>query len=389
MHRGTNRTARRALAGLVAAAALIAPAQAGAAGAGVGNGTLGIASGSEASNITVTRLAGNLVVADPTHSLSAIYPCSTTGSPAKVICPAASVTSIVALMGDGDDRLDTSSLALPVTANGGNGNDRIATGAAADTIDGAAGADVFLARDGTADSVTCGTGADSGQVDAADTLSADCETAVERPAPPAGGPAEPAQPDPPNDGGAANAAPDDPPATGDGSGDDATDDPGDSATDAGDDSAVDSPAVDDAPVEITTPATIHLSPHGDFALPVACTAASGSCKGTIELIESDGVLKTRAVVASARSRRATKTSVVLARSSFTIPAGHKKNVRLRLDRRGRQRIIKKKKTKARIVITVSAPDGTVTTTEKSVTIGPPKERRTTKRGGAPAKTKRK
>jgi hypothetical protein len=378
MHRGTNRTARRALAGLIAAAALVVPAQASAASVGVGSGALRISSGSEASNITVTGLAGSLVVADPARGVLPIYPCLASGWPIKAVCPAAAVTSITASLGDGDDRLDTSSLALPVTANGGNGNDRIATGTAADTIDGAAGADIFLARDATADSIVCGTGADSGQVDAGDVLSADCESAVQRPA--VGAPADPGGSDPAaGDTGDDTATPDDSRA-----GDDA-DDPGD---DTDDDTSGDTPELEVAPVEITTPGSIALSARGDITLAVGCTADSGSCRGTIELVESGGTLKARTVVAGKRMAAA---PVVLGRARFTIPAGHKKNVRLRLDRRGRQRIIKKKKgkTKARIVVTVSAPDGTVTTTEKDVAISPPKERRTTKRGRPPAKTKRK
>jgi hypothetical protein len=141
---------------------------------------------------------------------------------------------------------------------------------------------------------------------------------------------------------------------------------------------------DEAPVEITTPAAMELSRQGDLKIGVSCTAESGLCKGTIELIEQNGQLKARSVVNSARRRKASKKkATVLGRRNFSIRAGRKKNIRLRLDRRGRQRVIKKKKrkTRAKLVITMRAADGTKTTTEKNVTISPPKERRTAKRGG--------
>ncbi len=69
---------------------------------------------------------------------------------------------------------------------------------------------------------------------------------------------------------------------------------------------------------------------------------------------------------------------MLGRRTFSVRAGRKKNIRMRLDRNGRQRIIKKKKkkTRAKLVITTRAADGTKTTTTKNVTISAPKERRT-------------
>ena len=134
-------------------------------------------------------------------------------------------------------------------------------------------------------------------------------------------------------------------------------------------------------MKITTPAAMVLTKSGELTIGVACAADRGDCKGTIELIEQDGTIKARTVVTTAR-RRKTKKAIVLGRRSFSVRAGRKKNVRMRLARNGRQRIIKKKKrkTKAKLVITMRTADGSKVTTEKNVTIQPPKERRTSKRG---------
>jgi hypothetical protein len=387
MNRGTIRITRRALAGLVAAAALAVPAQASAAGAGIAGGVLGIASGHDATDITVTRLAGNLVVDNGSQRLDAGYGCTAAG-PDKVTCPTGGVAGIVASLGDGDDHFDSSAVALPVGANGGKGNDRIATGAASDNIDGSSGGDVLSTRDGAVDTVTCGTGSDSGQVDFEDHLSADCEAQVQRSAAtpgsvidttqPAGQPVVPAPPD-------AGDAADEPAGAG---GSSTAAEPGsadDPASDSGD--AADA-ATGDAPVTITAPSAITLSPSGEMTVGLSCTAETGTCRGSIELVELNGSLKARTVVSAARGSKPAKKGAILGRTSFAIRAGQKKNVRLRLDRRGRQRIIKKKKkakTRARLVITVKAPDGTLSTTEKDVTLSGPKPRRTTRRGHSAGK----
>jgi hypothetical protein len=375
MHLRTNRTARRALTGLVAAVALAAPAQASAAGAGVGNGVLTITSGRDATDITVTKLAGDLVVANGSQPLAAGTGCAASG-PSTVTCPSRGVFWITAALGDGDDGFDSSGVALAAGVNGGAGNDRIATGAAWDTIDGSAGADVIRTRDGAYDSVTCGTGSDSGEVDSQDRLSADCEPEVQRAVPGPGGSTgatQPTVPAPPDTGNPVGdpAGAGDPPAASDPGGPDDPAEPTDGTTD---------PPVAEAPVAINAPSAITLSPKGEITLGLSCTADSGTCRGTIELVEVDGTIKARTVTAA----RTAKKGTVLGTTHFAIRAGQKKNVRLRLDRRGRQRIIKKKKqkakTRAKIVITVKAPDGTVTTTEKNVTLSGPKPRRTSSRG---------
>ena len=244
---------------------------------------------------------------------------------------------------------------------GGPGNDSIDGDGGSDSIDGGTGDDRIAARDDFADAIACGAGSDSGLADAADTVAGDCE-AVDKSAasldqPPVDQP--PAQQQPPAQ---------DPPATQQPVGDDPpADDPPAERTSQG-----------EAPVEITTKSALTLSPEGDLTIGIACTADSGTCKGTVELIELAGKIKARSVVAPARRRKLPKGAVLLGRRNFAIRAGRKKSVRMRLARNGRQRIIKKKKkrkTRARLVITVKAPDGTETTTEKNVTISPPKRGR--------------
>jgi hypothetical protein len=382
----TNRTARRALTGLAAVVALAAPAQASAAGAGVGNGVLGVTSGRDATQITVTKLAGSLVVDNGTQPLAPSSGCTASG-PNRVTCPSSRVVGIVATLGDGDDNFDSSAVALPTGVNGGNGNDRIATGAAVDSIDGSAGNDVFSTRDGVFDMVTCGTGSDSGTVDLDDRLSADCEAQVQRSVPSPGGStagaAEPTIPAPPDPGVTAE----DPAGTSD---DPAPTDPGaiDDPPASADDPA--SPPAVDAPIAISAPSAITLSASGEMTVGLSCTADTGTCRGTVQLVEVNGTIKARTLVRDAGNHNAAKKGAVLGTTTFAIRAGQKKNVRLRLDRRGRQRIIKKKKskTRAKIVITVKAPDGTVTTTEKYVTLSGPKPRRTSGRSRSTGKKKR-
>ena len=269
--------------------------------------------------------------------------------------------------GSADDTLTGNASANRLA--GGAGNDSIDGGTGGDTITAGDGDDFIAARQGAVDTIFCGAGADSGLADTDDVLSGDCESTLEKPAPP---PVDPPPVDPPVvvdpvvDPPVVQPPVEEPPV-----GQPPVDEPPIERNDDG-----------EAPVEITTPAAMVLSAKGDLSIGVSCTAETGLCKGTIELIEQNDTIKARSVVESAR-RRKVKKGTVLGRRNFSIRAGRKKKVQLRLDRRGRQRVIKKKKrkTRAKLVITMKAADGTKTTTEKNVTISPPKERRTAKRGG--------
>ena len=119
----------------------------------------------------------------------------------QVYCPLEGVRRVRIDLGDREDRA-TVSLGLPVTLLGGTGADTLVGGSAADELaggegndlvsggagddvlsgdpgtdglDGGDGADRILARDGEADSITCGPGADTADADGLDTVHADCE----------------------------------------------------------------------------------------------------------------------------------------------------------------------------------------------------------------------
>ena len=121
----------------------------------------------------------------------------------QVFCPASGVTSVRINLGEREDTAVVS-LSIPVTLLGGDGADTLTGGAGGDTVDGGLGADALaggpgadhlISRDGLADTVACGDGADDVDADTLDTVAADCES-VTRTAtgPPAGGADEPGPP---------------------------------------------------------------------------------------------------------------------------------------------------------------------------------------------------
>jgi thermitase len=65
-----------------------------------------------------------------------------------VKCPVAGITRIVLTGGDRDDALNASTIAIPVTLNGGGGLDSLTGGTRGDTLIGGIGADRFTARPG-------------------------------------------------------------------------------------------------------------------------------------------------------------------------------------------------------------------------------------------------
>ena len=92
---------------------------------------------------------------------------------------------VTLLGGPGADRLTAGPAADTVA--GGEGNDRLSGAAGADALDGGAGVDVLdggegddrlNSADGLGETVSCGTGADNVQADAADEVAGDCESVV-------------------------------------------------------------------------------------------------------------------------------------------------------------------------------------------------------------------
>ena len=159
--------------------------------------------------LTVTPTGSEIEFRDPTaYQGSDIGTCRpgevTDDADAFVIqafCPAAGITRVrvdlgnredtatvtpgvptEVLGGDGADTLTTGDAADVV--DGGPGNDRMAAGAGADVVTGGGGVDEIDAgagdddvrvRDGLADTVRCGAGADRVDADGFDTLAGDCE----------------------------------------------------------------------------------------------------------------------------------------------------------------------------------------------------------------------
>jgi hypothetical protein len=84
------------------------------------------------------------------------------------------VNSVLFATSGGDDTLVGSAAANSL--DGGAGNDTLDGGGGNDRLAGGPGSDVLRARDGYADAVTCGPGADTAVVDTLDTVAAACET---------------------------------------------------------------------------------------------------------------------------------------------------------------------------------------------------------------------
>ena len=126
------------------------------------------------------------------------------------------------------------------------------------------------------------------------------------------------------------------------------------------------------PVQITGPSALPMSRTGTVPVQVACALSQGSCAGTIEILDAgSGSSSARPAMEAARRRKMRNRS--LGRRKFVIQAGAHKTVPVRLSRRGRRVVIKRKKrkTRAKLVITTQAPDGTVVTTTKAFWIKPP------------------
>src|SRR4051794_31171362 len=132
---------RRVIAATVAAAALVAPAQAGASTAvAVSFGTLTVTgSGTDASVVRVTPSAGDSLVVSDAVDVTAGTNCQPTADPKQVTCSGAGALNVS--LGEGNDALDSSAVALPTTVSGGNGMDLVVTAAAVDTLNGDAGID--------------------------------------------------------------------------------------------------------------------------------------------------------------------------------------------------------------------------------------------------------
>jgi hypothetical protein len=264
-----------------------------------------------------------------------------------------SATGLTVSLGDGNDSFDGTLTSVPTTISGGSGTDHISTGAGASTID---------VQDGELDSVSCGAGEDSVTADRADTLAGDCE-AVTVPALVGGPPVDPGT-DP------AATLPDAGTGTGTGTGGLTGPAPGAALANAGKPNAV--------PPTIP-PQTVAVSASGVATVQVVCPPRSGGCRGivTLELPLASAAGRGRLAVAARRA-----TSLRLGQARFSAKAGTKATVRVRLSKRGRQRILRNVHSHCRIVVRTVAADGTVAVSTQDVTLArrqPPRPPRRTGR----------
>lgn len=243
-------------------------------------------------------------------------------APNRVDCAAADVAGALMMGGDGRDRLEISgAVGGGAWIFGGNGDDELFGGAGADRLEGEAGVDVLHATDARRDTLDCGSDVDRFDADAADTVAADCEQRLTAtPAPPA--PGDPAPVDP-----LVTPLP-----------------------------APLPPAA--APVSVTGGSVTMR--HRTVPLRVSCSAAE-ACRGWITV----RLLPRRAAheASVARSRRP-----VIARKRYRVAAGATKTVKAHISRRGRQRVLDRRRARCSVRISSVGADGRPQTTTTRITI---------------------
>ena len=243
-------------------------------------------------------------------------------TPGRVDCVAAGVAGALLVGGDGRDRLEVSgAVGGGAWLFGGKGDDELFGGLGADRLEGEAGADVLHATDARRDTVVCGTEADRYDADQADTIAPDCEQRLVA-APVAPPPGTPAPADP-----LVTPAPAPlPPAP--------------------------------APVAVTGGAVTMR--HGAVGLRVSCTQAAG-CRGwiTVRMLPRRAARKATA----SASRRP-----VIARKRYRVGAGRAKTVTAHISRRGRQRVLNRRKARCSVAVSTVAPDGTKQISRRRMTI---------------------
>jgi hypothetical protein len=238
------------------------------------------------------------------------------------------------------------------TLNGGGGNDVLNGGAGTDLFDGGAGIDDFKARDGVAESVVCGTEADTVESDYNDTVNGDCEVNNStQPPPPPADPTDPPAPPPVVTPPVDPEVPLPPPPTG-GTGN-----------------------VIEAPIAAISPNPVPVSASGVAQVRLKCPAtAFEGCAGdiTIEALDTVGTSRSKLDVTAARRRPTRKTK--LGRRRYKIAAGEGKNVPVRLERRAWRKFKKRRRVKLQITVTMENATGTTTTT-RTVYVKPPAKKK--------------
>jgi hypothetical protein len=141
---------------------------------------------------------------------------------------------------------------------------------------------------------------------------------------------------------------------------------GDPQVDAGGRGLAQTPYVNFQPPEIPRQ-TVTVSPSGVAPVQVVCPPGAGACKGTVQLVLGGrSSAKARMLTAARRTKHAR--GVVLGKARFTAKAGEKPVVQVRLNRRGRRRILRTRHTRCRIVVTTRSAAGKVVTTTRTITL---------------------
>jgi hypothetical protein len=262
--------------------------------------------------------------------------------------------------GDGSDYLDASQLQTALDASGGAGDDTLSSGSGADTLDGGAGNDMlsggagddtFAARDEAPDALTCGDGADGGSADASDSLTSDCEAVLLPQTTVVPGSTDPGTIDPgTTDPGTTDPDPDVP----------GNPDPGRGGPKPGKPGNAVPPSI--------PPQTVGVSASGVARVLIACPADSGGCSGTVT-IELPQAAKKHGRAKLAHVARGTG-AIKLGRARFKARAGTSKTVPVRLSKRGRQRILRGRRTRVRITVTTRSAGGKTSVTSQDVTMRP-------------------
>jgi hypothetical protein len=240
--------------------------------------------------------------------------------------------------GAGNDSLTGGSAANVVagaagddTLTGAGGNDTVEGGAGTDTVDGGEGDDTLAIRDATVDRLACGAGSDGGSADPDDTIDSDCET-VSR------GAGEPG-PDP--------IAP---------------------GVDGPDDREAE-PIPFNLAAPVIPPQTAEVTAAGVALVQVVCPADAGRCRGTVDLLLlGQSQAAKRGKVMAARRRPVKPKARRIGRAKFNAKAGTKPIVPIRLDRRGRRRVIRRRGTRCRVVVTTRSATGKTVTTTRDITL---------------------
>lgn len=305
------------------------------------------AAAGEANHVTIVPYGYGIWVSDSTALTVGIGCWRMSTTAATCAAPSHGVT---ATLGDAADTLDASKLMFtPVTVDGGAGDDSLVTGGGGDTLDGGAGTD----------SLTCGAGSDGGTADAADTVTADCESVVRSGQAAVTAPTDPVAPQPVTDPGTdSQPQPDRDPQQGNNHSDPSAPDP--STPDPG------SEAANAVPPTIP-PQTVSVGTNGVARVTVSCPADSGGCSGTVAIVLPTPAMSSAGMHAKPKAPK----PVTLGRAKFTAAAGTSPTVPVRLSKRGRQRILRGRRSgRARIVVSTRAADGTVTVGTQDVTIRP-------------------